>query len=39
MVSVILDNLAANVSQKEILASYSSLGPEDIRLQFRMPLN
>ncbi|MBI4482394.1 MAG: DUF433 domain-containing protein [Acidobacteria bacterium] len=31
MVSVILDNLAAGVSQEEILKSYSSLTPEDIQ--------
>ena len=31
MVSVILDNLAAGVSQEEILKSYPSLTPEDIR--------
>jgi len=30
MVSIILDNLAAGVSQGEILRSYSSLTPEDI---------
>ncbi|MDI3340948.1 MAG: DUF433 domain-containing protein [Sphaerobacter sp.] len=30
-VSVILDNLAAGVSQDELLASYPSLTPEDIR--------
>jgi len=31
MVSVILDNLAAGVSPKEILKSYPSLGSEDIQ--------
>ena len=31
MVSVILDNLAANVTTDEILKSYPSLAPEDIR--------
>jgi uncharacterized protein (DUF433 family) len=31
MVSVILDNLADNVSEKEILKSYPSLTPDDIR--------
>jgi uncharacterized protein (DUF433 family) len=31
MVSVILDNLAANVSTEEILQSYPSLTAEDIR--------
>jgi uncharacterized protein (DUF433 family) len=31
MVSVILDNLAAGVSQEEILKSYPSLTPEDIQ--------
>ena len=31
MVSVILDNLAAGVSQEEILKSYPSLTPDDIR--------
>jgi uncharacterized protein (DUF433 family) len=30
MVSVILENLAARVSQTEILQSYSTLTPEDI---------
>jgi len=30
MVSIILDNLAAGVSDEEILRSYSSLTPEDI---------
>ena len=30
MVSVVLDNLAANVSRDEILASYPSLKNEDI---------
>jgi len=30
MVSIILDNLAAGVSDEEILRSYSSLAPEDI---------
>jgi uncharacterized protein (DUF433 family) len=30
MVSVILDNLASNVSRKEILKSYPSLTREDI---------
>jgi len=30
MVSVILDNLAAGVSEEEILRSYSSLTSEDI---------
>ncbi|PZO42364.1 MAG: hypothetical protein DCF19_07160 [Pseudanabaena frigida] len=30
MVSVILDNLAARVSQAEILQSYPTLTPEDI---------
>ena len=31
MVSVILDNLADDMSPEEILASYPSLKPEDIR--------
>ncbi|MFQ5813675.1 MAG: DUF433 domain-containing protein [Anaerolineae bacterium] len=31
MVSVVLDNLAAGVSPKEILESYPSLGSEDIQ--------
>lgn len=31
MVSVILDNLAAGVSQEEILRSYPSLRPDDIQ--------
>jgi len=31
MVSVILDNLAEGVSEEEILKSYPSLGPEDIK--------
>ena len=31
MVSVILDNLAEGVSHDQILASYPSLGPEDIQ--------
>lgn len=31
MVSVILDNLAANVSPEEILRSYPTLRPEDIQ--------
>ncbi len=31
MVSVILDNLAAGISQEEILRSYPSLTPADIR--------
>ncbi|HSW53778.1 MAG TPA: DUF433 domain-containing protein [Ignavibacteriaceae bacterium] len=31
MVSVILDNLAAGVNEQEILKSYPSLTPEDIR--------
>lgn len=31
MVSVILDNLAAGVSEEEILKSYPSLTPEDIQ--------
>ena len=31
MVSVILDNLADDVSAKEILKSYPSLTPDDIR--------
>jgi len=31
MVSVILDNLAAGVSEEEILKSYPSLVPDDIR--------
>ncbi len=31
MVSVVLDNLAANVTPKEILSSYPSLKPEDIQ--------
>ncbi|MGH7598986.1 MAG: DUF433 domain-containing protein [bacterium] len=30
MVSIILDNLAAGVSEEEILRSYPSLTPEDI---------
>lgn len=31
MVSVILDNIAAGLDRSEILASYPSLRPEDIR--------
>jgi uncharacterized protein (DUF433 family) len=31
MVSVVLDNLAANISPEEIIASYPSLKREDIR--------
>lgn len=31
MVSVILDNMAADVSRQDILKSYPSLTPEDIR--------
>jgi uncharacterized protein (DUF433 family) len=31
MVSVILDNLAANITQDEILGSYPSLSREDIQ--------
>jgi len=31
MVSVILDNLAENISEKEILKSYPSLTSEDIK--------
>lgn len=31
MASVILDNLAAGISQDEILKSYSSINPEDIQ--------
>ena len=31
MVSVILDNLAEGISEKEILKSYPSLSSEDIR--------
>jgi uncharacterized protein (DUF433 family) len=31
MVSVILDNLAAGISQDEILKSYPTLKPEDIQ--------
>ncbi len=31
MVSVILDNLAEGVSKEEILKSYPSLNPEDIK--------
>ncbi len=31
MVSVVLDNLAAGVTQEEILRSYPSLRPESIR--------
>ena len=31
MVSIILDNLAADVSQEEILRSYPSLSPEDVQ--------
>ncbi len=34
MVSVILDNLASNVSTSEILASYPSLQPLDIQAVF-----
>ena len=34
MVSVILDNLAANVSTPEILVSYPSLQPIDIQAAF-----
>ena len=30
LVSVVLDNLAARVSQEEILSSYPALAPEDI---------
>jgi uncharacterized protein (DUF433 family) len=30
MVSVVLDNVAAGIARPEILASYSSLEPEDI---------
>ena len=32
MVSVILDNLAAGISEDEILKSYPSLKPEDIKV-------
>ena len=31
MVSIILDNLAADVTENEILKSYPSLTPEDIK--------
>jgi uncharacterized protein (DUF433 family) len=31
MVSVVLDNLAAGISQEEILRSYPSLSPESIQ--------
>ena len=31
MVTVILDNLAAGVSPEEILKSYPTLGPDDIK--------
>jgi uncharacterized protein (DUF433 family) len=31
MVSVILDNLASDASEEEILQSYPSLTPEDIK--------
>jgi uncharacterized protein (DUF433 family) len=31
MVSVILDNLAEGIKETEILKSYPSLGPEDIK--------
>ena len=31
MVSIILDNLAAGISQEEILKSYPSLSPVDIQ--------
>jgi uncharacterized protein (DUF433 family) len=31
MVSVVLDNVAAGVREEEILRSYSSLVPDDIR--------
>ena len=31
MISIILDNLAEGVSEKEILKSYPSLRPEDIK--------
>ena len=31
MVSIILDNLAADVTENEILKSYPSLSPEDIK--------
>jgi uncharacterized protein (DUF433 family) len=31
MVSIILDNLAEGVSEEEILKSYPSLSPEDIK--------
>jgi uncharacterized protein (DUF433 family) len=35
MVSVVLDNVAAGVSQEEILAGYPSLQPEDIQAAIR----
>ena len=31
MVSIILDNLAAGITENEILKSYPSLSPEDIK--------
>lgn len=31
MVSIVLDNLAAGLSQAQILASYPTLTPEDIK--------
>jgi uncharacterized protein (DUF433 family) len=31
MVSIILDNLADNASEEDILKSYPSLSPEDIK--------
>lgn len=37
MVSVILDNLAEGVSEEEILRSYPSLKPEDIRAAIAYP--
>lgn len=39
MVSVILDNLAASVSQEEILQSYPTLTAEDIQAAIRPYLN
>jgi uncharacterized protein (DUF433 family) len=35
MVSVVVDNVAAGVSQEEILAGYPSLKPEDIEAALR----
>ncbi|MEK7398981.1 MAG: DUF433 domain-containing protein [Candidatus Poribacteria bacterium] len=40
MVSVILDNLAENISEDEILKEYPSLHPEDIKaaIAYRMTM-